>query len=76
MRKCLLVLSVSLPLLLAAQPAPNSYGPGGGTQGLPAGGENQNAPLGGGAIILLVFAAAWGVGKNAQNSIRKRDRAG
>jgi len=48
------------PAILFAQPNPGSNSDGGAVGGGPIGG---NAPIGGGAIILLVMAAGYGVKK-------------
>jgi len=48
------------PVVIFAQPNPGTNSDGGAVGGGPIGG---NAPIGGGAIILLLMAAGYGVKK-------------
>jgi len=60
-RSIILAFALFFPLLLIAQPLPNSNGPGGGTNGLPAGGVNGSVPIDGGAGLLVLMAIGLGM---------------
>jgi hypothetical protein len=51
LKKLLVCFFLLLPFLLFSQPSPGSGSPGGGTHGLPAGGENSPAPVGNGVRL-------------------------
>lgn len=60
LKKLLVCFFLLLPFLLFSQPLPGSGSPGGGTHGLPAGGENSPAPVGNGVATLILLAVGLG----------------
>ena len=60
-RLIILALAMFIPLLIIAQPAPNSSGTGGGIHGLPAGGVNNGAPIDGGISLVIMMAIGLGI---------------
>jgi hypothetical protein len=60
-RSFLFALAIIAPMFLFSQPSPNSGGPGGGTSGLPAGGQNYSLPIDGGVGLVIIMAIGLGI---------------
>jgi len=66
----LATMAIIAPMFLFSQPSPGSGGPGGGTSGLPSGGQNNTLPIDGGVSIIIMMAVALGIKRQLTRSAR------